>query len=102
MNFFSDAQNSKTEFLSNLTHIWLKVKRMHIGPTGCHFLLSTVRITEGPKNEIMRKTGIHSSVTRRRRASTLQGVRKKSKKGYLLEPQLEHDKSIKTTLGQWS
>ena len=35
---------------------------MHIGPKICHFLLSTVSITEGPKNKIMRKSGIHSSV----------------------------------------
>ena len=36
--------------------------RMHICPKICHFLLSTVGITEGPKNKIMKKSGIHSSV----------------------------------------
>ena len=36
--------------------------RMHIGPKICHFLLSNVSITEGPKNKIMKKSGIHSSV----------------------------------------
>ena len=36
--------------------------RMHIDPKICHFLLSPVSITEGPKNKIMRKSGIHSSV----------------------------------------
>ena len=36
--------------------------RMHIGPKICHFLLSPVSITEGPKNKILRKSGIHSSV----------------------------------------
>ena len=36
--------------------------RMHISLTICHFSLSTVSITEGPKNKIMRKSGIHSSV----------------------------------------
>ena len=34
----------------------------HICLTNCHFLLLTVNITEGPKNEIMGKTGLHSSV----------------------------------------
>ena len=34
---------------------------MHIGLPICHFLLSTVSIPEGPKNKIMRKSGIHSS-----------------------------------------
>ena len=36
--------------------------RTHIGLKICHFLLSVVSITEGPKNKIMRKSGIHSSV----------------------------------------
>ena len=31
-------------------------------PKICHFLLSTVSITERPKNKIMKKSGIHSSV----------------------------------------
>ena len=44
--------------------------RMHIGLKICHFLLSPVSITEGPKNKIMRKSGIHSSVPCR--DSTLQ------------------------------
>ena len=38
--------------------------RMHIGLTICYFLLSTVSITEGPKNKIIKKSGIHSSVPR--------------------------------------
>ena len=36
--------------------------RMHIELKICHFLQSVVSITEGPKNKIMRKTSIHSSV----------------------------------------
>ena len=36
--------------------------RTHIGLKICHFLQSVVSITEGPKNKIMRKSGIHSSV----------------------------------------
>ena len=36
--------------------------RTHISLKICHFLLSVVSITEGPKNKIMRKSGIHSSV----------------------------------------
>ena len=36
--------------------------RMHIGLEICHFLQSVVSITEGQKNKIMRKSGIHSSV----------------------------------------
>ena len=43
-------------------YIWSKMMRMHICPKICHFLLSTVGITEGPKNKIMKKSGIHSSV----------------------------------------
>ena len=35
--------------------------RTHIGLKICHFLQSVVSITEGPKNKIMRKSGIHSS-----------------------------------------
>ena len=35
---------------------------MHIGLKICHFLLSVVSITEGPKNKIMRKSAIHSFV----------------------------------------
>ena len=35
--------------------------RTHIGLKFCHFLQSVVSITEGPKNKIMRKSGIHSS-----------------------------------------
>ena len=45
------AQNKWSNF------IW-----MHIGLTICHFLLSVVSITGGPKNKILRKSGIHSSV----------------------------------------
>ena len=36
--------------------------RMHIGLKICHFLQLVVSITEGPKNRIMSKSGIHSSV----------------------------------------
>ena len=43
-------------------YIWSKMMRMHICPKICHFLLSTVSITEHPKNKIMKKSGIHSSV----------------------------------------
>ena len=46
----------------NQAHIWSKMMRMHICPKICHFLLSTVSITERPKNKIMKKSGIHSSV----------------------------------------
>ena len=42
--------------------IWLNFMRTHIDLKICHFLLSVVSITEGPKNKIMRKSGIHSSV----------------------------------------
>ena len=42
------------------SYIWSM--RMHIGLTICHFLQSVVSITEGPKNKIMRKSGIHSSL----------------------------------------
>ena len=35
--------------------------RMHIDLIICHFLLSTVSITEGPKNKIVRKSGIHKA-----------------------------------------
>ena len=40
-------------------HIWSKVMRMHIGLIICHFLLSTVSITESPKNKIMGKAGLY-------------------------------------------
>ena len=33
--------------------------RMHIGLIICHFLLSTVSITESPKNKIMGKSGLY-------------------------------------------
>ena len=36
--------------------------RMHICQNKCHFLGPILRGTEGPKNKIMRKSGIHSSV----------------------------------------
>ena len=36
--------------------------RTHIGLKICHFLQLVVSITEGPKNKIMKKSGIHSSV----------------------------------------
>ena len=36
--------------------------RTHIGLKICHFLLSVVSITEGPENQIMWESGIHSSV----------------------------------------
>ena len=42
--------------------IWSNFMRMHIGLKICHFLQSVVSITEGPKNKIIRKSGIHSSV----------------------------------------
>ena len=42
--------------------IWSNFMRTHIGLKICHFLQSVVHITEGPKNKIMRKSGIHSSV----------------------------------------
>ena len=41
--------------------IWSNFMRTHIGLKICHFLQSVVSITEGPKNKIMRKSGIHSS-----------------------------------------
>ena len=44
--------------------------RTHIGLKICHFLQSVVSITEGSKNKIMRKSGIHSSA--RCRDSTLE------------------------------
>ena len=43
-------------------NIWSNFMRTHIGQKNCHFLQSVVGITEGPKNKIMRKSGIHSSV----------------------------------------
>ena len=43
-------------------HIWSNFMRTHIGLKICHFLQSVVSITEGPKNKIIRKSGIHSSV----------------------------------------
>ena len=43
-------------------NIWSNFMRMHIGLKICHFLQSVVSITEGPKNKIIRKSGIHSSV----------------------------------------
>ena len=46
----------------NLKYIWSNFMRTHIGLKICHFLQSVVSITEGPKNKIMRKSGIHSSV----------------------------------------
>ena len=33
--------------------------RMHIGLIICHFLLSTVSITESPKNKIIGKSGLY-------------------------------------------
>ena len=36
--------------------------RMHICQNKCHVLHLVVSFTEGPKNKIMRKSGIHSSV----------------------------------------
>ena len=42
--------------------IWSNFMRTHICLNICHFLQSVVSITEGPKNKIMRKSGIHSSV----------------------------------------
>ena len=42
--------------------IWSTFMRTHISLKTCHFLLLVVSITEGPKNKIMRKSGIHSSV----------------------------------------
>ena len=42
--------------------IWSNFMRTHIGLKICHFLLSVVSITEGPKNKIMKKSGIHSSI----------------------------------------
>ena len=45
-----------------LIHIWSNFMRTHIGLRICHFLPSVVSNTEGPKNKIMRKSGIHSSV----------------------------------------
>ena len=50
-------------------NIWSNFMRTHIGQKNCHFLQSVVGITEGPKNKIMRKSGIHSSA--RCRDSTL-------------------------------
>ena len=44
------------------TDIWSKMMRMHICPKICHFLPLTMSITEGGKNKIIKKTGIHSSV----------------------------------------
>ena len=43
-------------------NIWSNIMRTHIGLKICHFLQSVVSITEGPKNKIIRKSGIHSSV----------------------------------------
>ena len=44
------------------TYIWSDFMRIHTCLKICHFLQSVVSITEGPKNKIMRKSGIHSSV----------------------------------------
>ena len=43
-------------------YIWSNMMRMHICQNKCHFLGPILRGTEGPKNKIMRKSGIHSSV----------------------------------------
>ena len=40
----------------------VSITRMHIGLKICHVVQIVVSITEGPKNKIMRKSGIHSSV----------------------------------------
>ena len=44
------------------TFIWSNIMRMHIGLKICHFLQSVVSITKGPKNKIMRISGINSCV----------------------------------------
>ena len=61
-----EENNSKIHngilLLALVYHIWSNIMRTHIGLKICHFLQSVVSITEGPKNKIMRKSGIHSSV----------------------------------------
>ena len=49
-------------FVKPSSYIWSNFIRTHIGLKICHFLLSVGSITESPKNQIMRKSGIHSSV----------------------------------------
>ena len=43
-------------------NIWSNFMRTHFVLNICHFLQSVVSITDGPKNKIMRKSGIPSSV----------------------------------------
>ena len=49
-------------FVIFILHIWSNFMSMHIDLNICHFLKSVVSITEGPKNKIMGKSGIHGSV----------------------------------------
>ena len=63
--------------------IWSNFMRTHIGLKICHFLQSVVSITEGPKNKIIKKSGIHSSAPCRdstlEQFLFLQGVQKNAK-----------------------
>ena len=70
-NYFSYSHTSEhsdcldfvtSVIASYLEGIWSKMMRLNIGPKICHFLLSNVTLTEDPKNKIMKKSGIHSSV----------------------------------------
>ena len=57
--------------------IWLNFMRTHINLKICHFLLSVVSITEGPKNKIMRRSGIKICHFLQSAASITQGPKNK-------------------------
>ena len=58
----STSTLAEVSLIITLNHIWSNFMRMHIGLKICHFLQSVVSIIEGPKNKIMSKSDIHSSV----------------------------------------